>query len=64
MIDVDPEVAVGLDRMVGDDPDGAPDWDDVLSRAGVHESRRRAWTWPLLLPAVGLAIGAAVGVPS
>jgi hypothetical protein len=60
MIDVDPRIAAGLDRMVAGADGGAPDWDDVLSRAAVREPRRSRWAGRFLVPAVGLAIGAAI----
>ena len=62
MIDVDPEIAAALDRLVADVPEQAPDWGDVLSRGGVRTSARRVWAGRLALPAVGLALGVAVGL--
>jgi Family of unknown function (DUF6281) len=60
MIDVDPKIADGLDRLAPDDPDARPDWRDVLTRAGVSSPSRQTWALRLAAPALALVIGLGV----
>jgi hypothetical protein len=60
VIDVDPDIATGLERLVAGAQTGAPDWGDVLSRASVRRPGPRAWVRRLALPAFGIGIAAAI----
>jgi Family of unknown function (DUF6281) len=60
MIDVDPEIARGLDEMVPGYEDAVPDWEDVLLRGPSGFRRRQARIRRLLVPALGLAVGIAI----